>query len=1429
MKGQLPRKLNASFRPAEQLQAISCALEESTTAVPKATLTLPPGAEPLQIHELVELFVGEESHGYFRVVSSGVNLRNQITHQLMGAADTLTDDVWAAQVAETTYTPAALFTAALTHQSVQRWQKGRCDAAVSVKTAISYDDIWTVLEKIRTENPDCMWQYDYTTTPWTLSLVKMQETIESELRIGRNIESATINITDKEMCNRLYMTVTSDNSSTLVTAENTESINKYGVVVKLATVTAQEAPNPQAYAAAILAERAEPIAYISIGGLDLKEITGDEFDRVKLGTKCRAVIPEYSETPLSERVVAKKWPDIIHEPERVTVSLANAIQTFSENLQFIRRTASSARSSASKTEKDLTHWEQIVTAQQTALDDLGITGLWQSGLVLDAYQGVKIWSSEQGVNSYLAQIAINSTSINQAVEAVGLEWDETANEGAGGWVPSASPAAGSVAARLALIPGQISAAATAVENNISARGYITAQAATNAAKAVIGASLLDENTGKLSVAEIVAAVNNSGSSVVINADHVDVNGILTATKLNTSDGYAGTLYAQEFKGSTLTASTLKLASSGNTYDTVSRKAVRVGNTLLANLTLLGTGSDTALDIPNAYTAIKVVSDGNNGYKLQGKTVTNDSWADIPNTSFSRATTLSGAWSGDVYTITASPQGNTFTATLAKGAVTTAPTIATPVTLTLNNPAVANSETTKTLTVSVQYPGISSSNSSVDNVTQLPANATSSYTVYPYVNVDGTVYYSSGIAIDTSLVYQAGQGAGAGAVTLTMADEEAVYLSGVSASVNVTASKDGGTTTQGHTVRVTNLAIDTSTYANGVYTLAPSFTMGGDDHTKTINWTTSTLDISAKLTAATTDGKNSAKVTGPTWATTPASGITVNSNTATFTTDADTPVSGAAKSLALYLSQGSWSNNKKYVYAHHTSSTDGNRIARIEVDASTLVSNAENTARAQAVTDATLSVDTPYLLNGVIKIYPRVTFDQNTEKSANPMDAQRPGVATNSSGTPTPASSPLASGSTVYPYVQIGTEYFYGSAVTVQAATAQQLMKVVKADNQIVLASDGTLSTVTIGKPAISSNAPANTLPNVITTLTPGQTFYPHVKVGNDYFYGDAITAPSGGSGDSIDVIAITNNPVPASLVTISNARYVQGTASLAAYHDDNSGSGEVMALDELATDTSTVRMNIESILSSAESTAQAEGKASVTLNDPTWNTVSGDPPSNRTVTVSTSGRTDSSGTTENLSKSVSLYLTSSGLTVSMRTNSASGTVYAKTTCSDANLTAGNIKDGVTIFGVTGSYTGSNVTYTQATVTLQGEAETVYVQSATSGTNYYEANEQQTWYRGNGGENTVQGTAGPKLRLSGTRQLYYLESGTYKKIGSDDTTWYYESTSGTQYYNAGTTTVYGRGGTITVTPINSSSMKKLTTATRYKQGTTDSTTYYTRNS
>lgn len=88
-----------------------------------------------------------------------------------------------------------------------------------------------------------------------------------------------------------------------------------------------------------------------------------------------------------------------------------------------------------------------------------------------------------------------------------------------------------------------------------------------------------------------------------------------------------------------------------------------------------------------------------------------------------------------------------------------------------------------------------------------------------------------------------------------------------------------------------------------------------------------------------------------------------------------------------------------------------------------------------------------------------------------------------------------------------------------------------------------------------------------------------------------------------------------------------------------------------------------------------------------------------------------------------LYLVNSNLTVSLKSenSTSSGTVYAQKTLTDSNLAAGNIKSGVTIFGVTGNYGGNHsvtLTWNGTTGTNAGSTNNIKGVCSTSTTYDY---------------------------------------------------------------------------------------------------------------
>lgn len=204
------------------------------------------------------------------------------------------------------------------------------------------------------------------------------------------------------------------------------------------------------------------------------------------------------------------------------------------------------------------------------------------------------------------------------------------------------------------------------------------------------------------------------------------------------------------------------------------------------------------------------------------------------------------------------------------------------------------------------------------------------------------------------------------------------------------------------------------------------------------------------------------------------------------------------------------------------------------------------------------------------------------------------------------------------------------------------------------------------------------------------------------------------------------------------------------------------------------------------------------------------------------------------------------------------------------------------------------TFTQATVTPQGDSDSVYVEVSSGGTNYYKAGTKTkyrnagtthtyyaagssaTYYNAGSSTKTAIGSSHTPSRKSGylrgdkvtgTNQgnkwnsssypLYYKYNGSYIAISTalyyaGSSYEYYKGGSSFTYYDVGTSsvlyeagdsfTVQGSKATVTlqgrevsvtvqgteveVTPISGSALM-LAATTRYKAGTPDSTTYYTK--
>lgn len=201
-------------------------------------------------------------------------------------------------------------------------------------------------------------------------------------------------------------------------------------------------------------------------------------------------------------------------------------------------------------------------------------------------------------------------------------------------------------------------------------------------------------------------------------------------------------------------------------------------------------------------------------------------------------------------------------------------------------------------------------------------------------------------------------------------------------------------------------------------------------------------------------------------------------------------------------------------------------------------------------------------------------------------------------------------------------------------------------------------------------------------------------------------------------------------------------ATFYAYHTSTAATNAIMKREVTCSDSNLKAANIKKDVSifgvtgtyDIDSTeAYYAGSASVLIDtDVLWTTTpsSSINVNTNTVTVSTKNRTDASGTPTQSSTAIKIVssASTSGLTATFyacrSTTDAANRILKRTaTCSDSNLTAGNIKSGVEIFGVTGTYTGSHsITISPDTVGKSSDPGSSYTELWSS-TNFV----KNRWY------------------------------------------------------------------------------------------------------
>ena len=314
------------------------------------------------------------------------------------------------------------------------WVLGQFDFNVSNPYKFDGDTLYDALETVSDSLDGAWWSYDFSSYPFKLNITRAPSGVACELRAGRNLNTLTKTVDKSSMYTRFYP-IGADDLHISGGGYVEKNVNLYGVVSKVETdQTLTTEAELRAWANERLNKHAEPRVTITAEGVELADATGEPLDRLTLGRICRIPLPEFS-TNIEERITEISYPDKVHQPENVKLTLANSQEDVTRIIaESMKRGGRGSRASTRQDKQDHAWFED--TNDHVAMCAEGIIGRDASGepnwtrlsqIIVDG-EGIhqRVQSIRNDVVIAEAGIEMHERSITQFVKAIGKDGKITA-------------------------------------------------------------------------------------------------------------------------------------------------------------------------------------------------------------------------------------------------------------------------------------------------------------------------------------------------------------------------------------------------------------------------------------------------------------------------------------------------------------------------------------------------------------------------------------------------------------------------------------------------------------------------------------------------------------------------------------------------------------------------------------------------------------------------------------------------------------------------------------------------------------------------------------------------------------------------------------------------------------------------------------------
>ena len=506
------------------------------------------------------------------------------------------------------------------------WRLGNFGYNVSGPYKFNGDSLFDAIAHVTESLDGAWWSYDLSSYPFTLHIMPKVTGVACEMRPGRNLNTVTKTIDKSSMYTRFYPIGRDDLHISGDYVSRNE--NLYGVISKVEVDQGRETEaDLRAWANERLRKHADPVVTIAVEGMELADATGESIDRLTLGRICRIPLTEYG-TTIEEYITEIRYRDKVHNPERVTLTLCNKQDDVRMDIETVIAEAIKAggggggrggRANAKQQKEDHAWFED--TDDHVAMCAVGIIGKDANGNP-NWYRLSRLEVGEYGiygeVQSVQNEVVVANTRIDQTEEHITLE----ANRLRDGQ---------------AVLSARITVEADKINQEVVNRQRDTQ---TLSGRITVEAGKINQivqsvgQNGQVTAASICLAINSAGSSATINADKIYLLGQTIANTINADYIYTKVAALPRVDMVQAYASSLSIG----THLTMPNGLYLESNGVW-QLSLSQSG--------NTYTLTEM--------KLNGDT------REVG--TFSRATTLSGTWSGGTFTVSASPQGSTISSQL----------------------------------------------------------------------------------------------------------------------------------------------------------------------------------------------------------------------------------------------------------------------------------------------------------------------------------------------------------------------------------------------------------------------------------------------------------------------------------------------------------------------------------------------------------------------------------------------------------------------------------------------------------------------------------------------------------------------------------------------------------------------------------------------